>query len=299
MSDKVHFLKQTEIFRSLEDDELQAIALQLKEESFKPGEIVFTKFDKANELFIVKSGTLKANVAGEILREFKPFDTFGELAIINKWLRRGTVEAATDVELYELSEDVILGEDHLPAKTRIKIILALARQVANYLSPNIYRETDVIIGAGESGMVEYKSSLRYNHYTKKFGKEIEHAALKTIAAFLNSRGGTLLIGIDDRGIPVGLAEDNFENHDKALLYLTNLVKERIGMQFLKFIQAGMEEVQGKLIMRVDVAPASTPAYLTYNQEEFFFIRTGPATNDLKVSEIFDYINNHFYKTSTS
>ena len=297
MDDKIQFLKKTEIFRSLEQDDLKMVAEHLRERSYTPGDIIFTKFDQANELFIVKSGILKANVAGELLREFKTFDTFGELAIINKSLRKGTVEAVTDVLLYTLSENVIIEDQHLPAEVRIKIVIALARQVANYLSPNIYRETDTILNGGESGMIEYKSTLRYNLFTKKFGKEIEHAVLKTIAAFLNSKGGTLLIGVDDQGEPLGLAEDNFENHDKALLYLTNLVKERIGMQYLKFIQAYLEEVQGKVIMRVDVAHSSTPAYVSYNQEEFFYIRTGPATNELRVSEIYDYINNHFYKTS--
>ncbi|NLE73038.1 MAG: ATP-binding protein [Actinobacteria bacterium] len=36
---------------------------------------------------------------------------------------------------------------------------------------------------------------------------IEHSALKTIAGFLNASGGTLIIGVADDGVPVGIQED--------------------------------------------------------------------------------------------
>jgi hypothetical protein len=51
----------------------------------------------------------------------------------------------------------------------------------------------------------------------------------------------------------------------------------------------------KKILRVDVIPSSVPAYLTYNSQESFYIRTGPSTTDLKAREIYDYIYNRFYK----
>lgn len=39
---------------------------------------------------------------------------------------------------------------------------------------------------------------------------MEKAVLKTLVAFLNSKGGTLLIGVADDGTVIGVDEDSFE-----------------------------------------------------------------------------------------
>ena len=61
----------------------------------------------------------------------------------------------------------------------------------------------------------FKSSLRVNLHTGNQDSRIEHDALKTLAAFLNTRGGTLVIGVDDKGIPLGLENDGFQTEDKT------------------------------------------------------------------------------------
>ncbi len=131
-------------------------------------------------------------------------------------------------------------------------------------------------------------------HTQKKDKEIEHASLKTIAAFLNSEGGTLLIGIDDKRNVLGLDNDQFQNDDRAMLHLTNLIKERIGKHVLSFVDIEIEQIAGKKIMRVDCKPSSVPAYIMHNNTEKFYIRTGPSTTGLPVSDIFSYILNRFY-----
>ena len=50
--------------------------------------------------------------------------------------------------------------------------------------------------------MEFKSSARWNLKEKKEDKTIKEVILKTVAAFFNSEGGTLLIGVaDDRDLP--------------------------------------------------------------------------------------------------
>jgi type I restriction enzyme, R subunit len=47
-------------------------------------------------------------------------------------------------------------------------------------------------------------------------KPLETATIKTVAAFLNSRdGGTLLLGVDHGGTPVGLEADYASIRDQA------------------------------------------------------------------------------------
>ncbi|EKD26598.1 MAG: hypothetical protein ACD_79C01103G0001 [uncultured bacterium] len=82
--------------------------------------------------------------------------------------------------------------------------------------------TAELISKGEGQHIEFKSTLRMNLHTMKPDREMEFAVLKTIAGFLNSEGGTLLIGLNDQGEIIGIKNDNFTNKDKMMLHLTNL-----------------------------------------------------------------------------
>ena len=71
-----------------------------------------------------------------------------------------------------------------------------------------------IIRNGESEIVEFKSTLRINTHTKAHDKGVEFSSLKTVAAFMNTEGGTLVIGLEDNGNPIGMEADKFPNEDK-------------------------------------------------------------------------------------
>ena len=77
---------------------------------------------------------------------------------------------------------------------------------------------------GESEAVEFKSTLRTNLHTGNKDPRMELAVLKTLAGFLNTNGGTLVIGVSDDGNPVGIQADGFDNEDKMNLHLVNIVK---------------------------------------------------------------------------
>jgi Schlafen, AlbA_2 len=59
----------------------------------------------------------------------------------------------------------------------------------------------------ESQTIEFKSTLRWDSESQKANKELERAVVKTIAAFLNTDGGVLLIGVDDEKKVLGLEGD--------------------------------------------------------------------------------------------
>ena len=64
-----------------------------------------------------------------------------------------------------------------------------------------------LLAAGESDRVEFKETARWNVREDKKDPRMEAVIAKTVAAFLNSSGGTLLIGADDAGRPTGLDRD--------------------------------------------------------------------------------------------
>ncbi len=70
------------------------------------------------------------------------------------------------------------------------------------------------IARGEGMQIEFKATLRMNLHTGSNDPKMEHAVLKTLAAFLNSQeGGTLFVGVNDEGDVVGLDADQFANED--------------------------------------------------------------------------------------
>ena len=75
---------------------------------------------------------------------------------------------------------------------------------ASVLRPIESRSIKDLIADGESEHLEFKSSLRMNLNTQTTDRRVELGALKTLAAFMNSGGGTLVVGVSDDGRPVGV-----------------------------------------------------------------------------------------------
>jgi ATP-dependent Lon protease len=150
-----------------------------------------------------------------------------------------------------------------------------------------------VIRSGESSTVEFKSSLRMNLHTKNADAKIEHSVLKTLAAFLNTRGGILIIGVDDKGIPLGLENDGFQSEDKMDQHLANLIRDRLGPQHASCLRPCFDDCEGKRVLVVHCERSKIPAYLKEGRAEYFYIRTGGTTTELPASRIHDYINQRF------
>lgn len=150
-----------------------------------------------------------------------------------------------------------------------------------------------IVKQGEGPFVEFKSTLRINLHTQKKDPKIEMAVLRTIAAFLNSKGGTLVIGVKDDGTALGLKTDNFSNEDKTGLHLQNLINDKIGIEHANHIIPTFEDFDGQRALRVECSPSHAPAYVDNGSTDVFYIRTGPATNELRPSKIPAFLKQRF------
>ncbi len=146
-----------------------------------------------------------------------------------------------------------------------------------------------LINQGEGADVEFKSTVRTNLKTGKKGKEIEFAWLKSVVAFMNSKGGTLLIGVDDTGRITGLDADNFENNDRCLLHLKNLINQHIGAEFSGFVTISLLSSEEKDVLMIDVIRAGRPVFLKIGKNEEFYIRSGPSSVKLSPSQMISYV----------
>ena len=160
----------------------------------------------------------------------------------------------------------------------------------------VEEEPDIekLVLAGESEHLEFKSTLRINLHTGKRDPRMEHAILKTLAGFLNTSSGTLIIGVADDGSPVGFEIEGFDNEDKLALHLVSIIKSRMGMQAIANIHLHFEDYQDGRVLVVNTDRISTPVFvLDEKKKEHFYIRTGPSTSELTPSQTQEYIKQRF------
>lgn len=149
------------------------------------------------------------------------------------------------------------------------------------------------IRMGESENVEYKSTMRTNLATGEKDSRMEKAVLKTVVAFLNSTGGTLLIGVNDAGEIIGIDEEQFENRDKLNLHMTNLLASHIGNEYLPYISFGIVDFDGKGVMRIACKKCDVPVFLKEGKQETFFVRSGPSSIDINGTKLVNYVAYRF------
>lgn len=165
----------------------------------------------------------------------------------------------------------------------------LKHRIANEFSDYIEPEIVSILQVGESNGTEFKSTLRWNLHTDKADKKIENACLKTVAAFLNSDSGVLLVGVDDDSHVLGLEQDRFASEDKLLLHWNSLLRSHLGVEFMPLIRSQINALGGQRILLVQCLRSSTPVFFRRDNDEKFFVRTGNGTSQLKPSEVLAYL----------
>jgi len=127
-------------------------------------------------------------------------------------------------------------------------------------------DISALIRGGESHDVEFKESSRIDARTGKKEVYIEDAIVKTVAAFLNSDGGQLLIGIADNSSVKGIgpdlelfkgSEDRYERWLRGDLLAKRISEVIVG----DCVETVLETVRGKRVARVRVKPSQHPAWV--------------------------------------
>lgn len=149
------------------------------------------------------------------------------------------------------------------------------------------------IRLGESKSVEFKETLSLCVKKQTKEKYIEDEVIKTIAAFFNTDGGVLLIGVHDSGDVLGIDKEInkfYQNKDKFLLHFVNKFKERIGEQYFHFLDHRLVAVDSKLILYVECQQSDSAVYV---DDKVFYVRTNPSTSQIEGPKLVDYIKSHF------
>ncbi len=164
-----------------------------------------------------------------------------------------------------------------------------------------------ILKEDENRYLEFKSSSRYDYRQEKHNPVLEQVIFKTVAAFGNTDGGILLIGVDDDKNIIGLEKD-FSTLKKSTadyyeVHLRNNLHNLMGVRYVsKYIRMQFEICENeKIVCKIKVFAAKEPLYLKMKNkngllEEKFYVRSGNSSQEIKsIAEINEYINTRFKK----
>lgn len=291
--DMVAIISRHEVFSGLNQKEKSQLKAIVSFRSAKAKDIIFEIDDAPDTIFYLLEGSLSLHFPDNSKLVISPGELIGEIGILNGDFRLGRLVSEKDSKLIAIYATSFFEAEIISPDLSLKIVRRLSRSVTNYLRSIQQTSSKEIISAGENDHIEFKSSLRWNLKANQKDERLTHAVLKTIAAFLNSDGGTLVVGVADDGVILGLEHDRFENEDKILLFLTNVIQSKLGTLHLENINYHIERIQGKIILRVDVQASNTPCYLITDKFDHFYIRTGPSTTDLRLRNLYGFIKKRF------
>jgi hypothetical protein len=161
-----------------------------------------------------------------------------------------------------------------------------------------------LIAEGESDELEFKSTLRWDVREGTINKKLEEVIMKTVAAFANSHGGMLLIGVGDDGEVLGLEPDYHSlggvDRDKFELHLRNLLNQQFNAAFVTSkVVIKFHEVEEKEVCQIVAAPAKDPVILKVKDKngqitEKFYARSGNSSQEIPLSDVSAYIKERFH-----
>jgi serine/threonine protein kinase len=161
-------------------------------------------------------------------------------------------------------------------------------------------DIDALIAAGESDKLEIKSSLHYIYQLREgqdeavVRKKLRWEVTKTIAAFLNSHGGTLIVGVDDSGSVLGIEADfayvgRHHDGDGWLLSLKDVTINALGPEVWNVVDATLVQYEGKTVAVIRCPERSVETWHQEDRTEHFYIRASNATEELHGSSQLRYI----------
>jgi type I restriction enzyme R subunit len=250
-----------------------------------------------NERFGINLGPEHRVTLGQMMEKLDDDAALDAAARVNT---RENVRLTFDQKVEHVIQEIV--DSNFELYRRITDDRAFGDAVKNFLFDQYlraHRNAEELIKRGESKTLEFKSTLRWNlHEDRQDDRLVTHAVLKTIAAFLNTEGGDLLIGVADDGAIVGVERDRLESDDKFLRHLAQVVRNGLGDRAGTCIDPKTQVVQGKTVCVVSCQRSPEPVFLTWKgletgPEGDFFVRSGPGTVKLPPESAREYIRTRF------
>ncbi|WP_350645320.1 N-6 DNA methylase [Pseudoalteromonas sp. G24-MNA-CIBAN-0072] len=253
---------------------------------------------------------------GRLSLEHISSGTFARLSIkdLHK-LKIYVPEKSEQLKVLELANKLEAAESTL---TRYKSDLitnpSSAPEIANQTNRIIFdlseisdiERVKILVEINETKEIEFKQLFFlkeqdvYNPSGKVVRSEEEQTkVIKNIASFLNTDGGTLLLGVSDSGKLVGIDREmsalNLQKIEKYLKDLENKVTNLLGDSISKLVRLSSVIIDDKNIVIVDCIASPEPVFMKgeNNKYQDFYIRRSSESEALYGYELLKYIEMHF------
>jgi len=162
-------------------------------------------------------------------------------------------------------------------------------QLRNELNKNL----SALIKKGEDDILEFKSSFRFDYKQQKVNKVLESVILKAIAGFMNTQGGSLIIGVADDGSILGLEADyntlSRKDSDGYTQLLMSIIANKMGTPACRLVRILFHQYEGKEVCRIIVLPSPVPIYVREESKSNFYVRTASGTREMDITEAIVFI----------
>ena len=168
-------IKETVPFKTLSVDEIKNLVKYLKKYEYEPDEIVVKEGDIGTAAYIVESGEFLLDKMERVVKVFKKGDFFGEIALIDKRPRLGSVKAVNKAILYSIEGQYLERPNCIPATTALKIIKGFARLLSSYMREGtaLYRDLEVLLIQDGGCAPGYNPVTAFiSEYLEKAGKKV-------------------------------------------------------------------------------------------------------------------------------
>jgi Schlafen, AlbA_2 len=164
------------------------------------------------------------------------------------------------------------------------------------------------IHRGEGAGIEFKESLLLDVKKHTLGRkpigecmsnEVTDACLKTVAGFMNTSGGTLLIGVVDNGTIAGLEREyclipgaKKADFDEWELHLRSQIDQRFhnGRSASASVHISRAVLDGKSVARVLVGARKELVIMKGKAGDLLYIRAGNRTLSVTLAEMTQYFS---------
>lgn len=208
-------------------------------------------------------------------------------------------------------------------KGRVKDIASCATLSEMPLSIQKVDNIEDVIKNGEDHFCEFKTSMLWStrlsdqelkntcsREIKEYGRNTSKIIIaKTIAAFLNSDGGYLIIGIKenkqgDVDEIIGIESEYYKLNDKCedgyrRMIIYSVIKpyfpSSVFNHINNYLHIRFHKINSKTVCSISIRESDVKVFLYINKKELFYIRVDASTRQLQGEQIVDYCIRRFIK----
>ncbi len=282
------FLKEVEIFRNLNANEIEVITELIEITEYKTNDLIFKEKSERDRLYLVFEGTVhlfKFNINGseQLINIIKKAETFGEASILENYPHSSNARAFSDVTMFTITSEDFSELTSLNPKLVSKII----SQTAKLISRRIRLSNGQIMGPGAQ-YISGKTRLEHDLLGEREVPFEFYYGIQTLRALENFNISNVKIS-------------NYPNLIKALAYVKIAAAKanyEVGElpENIKnaIVEAGEEIIQGKLLSQfvVDAIQGGAGTSTNMNANEVIANRALELMGHEKGQYEYCHPNNH-------